>query len=52
MTLRTRLLLSLAVAALVLTPSVVRPDDDDGVERFIPSEEVSADLSVPFPVDI
>lgn len=30
----------------------VDPADTRGPERFLPSEEVSADLSVPFPVDI
>ena len=33
-------------------PEVAVEDDEDSPERFIPTEEISQDLGVSFPVDI
>ena len=47
----------LVVLAVLLIPSPVVPDqapaeDEESLEKFVPSEEVSADQSISFPVDI
>jgi len=47
----------LVVLAVLLVPSPVVPDEalaqaEEPLEEFVPSEEVSADRSISFPVDI
>ena len=47
----------LVVLAVLLIPSPVVPDEapaegDQSLEKFVPSEKVSADRSISFPVDI
>jgi hypothetical protein len=41
-----------AAQATESSPQIEPEDQAEGTETFVPTEEISEDLSVPFPVDI
>ena len=46
-----KIVLTVLLVSLFLIPNPVEPGDE-GLEEFVPSEKVSADSSISFPVDI